>query len=111
MLGFAVKEESGTLSIEVGEDNWFSVKIDNSISGWGTIDGRDVLINFTSGKVGDITLTILHEVSHLVLGKCFTKEQDAEQHRSIYNVEYSYLDHFLSAASSPLQGRIRSWIY
>jgi RHS repeat-associated protein len=91
LLGFEVKEENDALLIEVSEGDWFGIKIDNTIGDWGTIKDNNILINFTSGKVGDMTLTILHEVSHAVLGPSFTKEQDTKQHLSIYNVEYSYL--------------------
>ena len=50
-----------------------------------------IYIRFTpETKIGDVTLTVLHEVCHAVLGGT-TKEQIFAEHKVIYSVEYSYL--------------------
>ncbi len=69
------------------------MKIDNNLSEWGLIDPSTgtISINFSSGKVGDVTLTILHEACHIVLGECETGEEMDRQHDFIYGVEYSYM--------------------
>ena len=50
-----------------------------------------IYIRFTpETKIGDVTLTVLHEVCHAVLGGTI-KEQIKAEHQVIYSVEYSYL--------------------
>ena len=96
LLGFAIEDNgNGTLSVKIGENEW-TMKIDNNLkdpitglSAWGLTDHdtKTISINFTSGKLGDVTLTILHEVCHAVLGPW---DQDI-QHDFIYSVEHSYM--------------------
>jgi len=77
LLGFEYADNGdGTLTIELGEGKEFTVKIDNSLkvmgqSAYGATDhGNDVIsINVAlTGNVGDIVLTVLHEVCHGILG-------------------------------------------
>ena len=58
-------------------------------SAWGLTDPENnvITLNFKSVTIGDVALTILHEVSHVVLG---CKDQDKEHHY-IYGIEYKYM--------------------
>jgi len=100
LLGFEFWDnEDGTLTMKIGEDEW-TVIIDPELvdpktgqPARGLVDDEDpdnltIYIRFTSDdKAADITLTVLHEVSHVVLGCKDTKKE----HKYIYGVEYSYM--------------------
>ncbi len=96
LLGFWVeKNKNGTFTIRIGEEEW-TVGIDNNLKdpgsglrAWGLAnhDEKTITINFSTGKVGDITLSVLHEVSHAVLGP----GDISKQHYHIYSVEHSYM--------------------
>jgi RHS repeat-associated protein len=91
LLGFTYEDKGNeTLSVEIG-GNSFTMKVDNTIGDWGQTIDENISINFSSGAVGDVTLTVLHEASHAALGGYTSLEESREQHQSIYNVEYSYM--------------------
>ncbi len=54
-----------------------------------------------------MTLTVLHEVCHAILGDPGDKEQAKTQHRSIYNVEFSYFMALRAAGVEFSNGDIR----
>ncbi len=60
------------------------MKIDNNLGDWGQTNNPDkiISINFSSGKVGDIALTVLHEVCHAMLGDPKDKEDRQQSEHS-----------------------------
>jgi RHS repeat-associated protein len=95
LLGFEyIPMEDGTLSVDLGDDNWYTIKIDNEMGNWGSTNNhplvKTISIRFSSGKVGDVTLTLLHEICHAALGGT-TKEEIIKEHTHIYSVQYSYM--------------------
>ena len=102
LLGFDVTREGETLKIAIGDKEWI-VEVDNNLidpkSGFpawgltvpkeaGTKENDTILINFgLGGTAADMALTVLHEVSHAVLG-C---KDERKEHEYIYGVEYSYM--------------------
>jgi RHS repeat-associated protein len=94
LLGFEYETtKNGGLSININDKD-YTIQIDDDLAGWGSTNNHEgaesISINFSSRKVGDITLTILHEVCHAVLGG-ESAEAGRAQHPFIYGVEYSYM--------------------
>jgi RHS repeat-associated protein len=98
LLGYDVKEnDEWSLNITIGEEEWTIYAAPDLISGGDdvfgctNIDSKVIYIKFTpETKIGDVALTVLHEVCHAVLGKAPDGNYDL-QHQHIYGVEYSYL--------------------
>jgi RHS repeat-associated protein len=95
LLGYAVKwAGKSALSVKIDND-WFTV---NDVTGlivdgqkaWGLSNWEEktIFIDVGSGKVGDFTLTILHEVSHMILN---SGDQNKD-HLYIVSVEDSYMN-------------------
>jgi RHS repeat-associated protein len=97
LLGFefACKGDN-TLSVKIGGGLYtMNIVHDLKVNGqdaWGATNNSEntIFINFSRGKVGDVTLTVLHEVSHAILGGT-TGEQIEREHQFIFGVEYSYM--------------------
>jgi RHS repeat-associated protein len=92
LLGFTVIPLGGNdLSVEIDSETSITIKAVNGLivgekTAWGVVTSDGIRINVDSGKVGDFALTMLHEISHAVLGG---ENQDAE-HPFIWGVEFSY---------------------
>ena len=95
LLGFDVTETNNdTLSIMIGDKSW-TVKVNNTLK----VRGQDaygeandnnftISINFNlCDTVGGVALTVLHEVSHAVLG-C---KDESQKHKYIYSIQYQYM--------------------
>lgn len=98
LLGFDVKEnDEWSLNITIGEEEWTIYAAPDLICdggdvfGCSNIDSKVIYIKFTpETKIGEVALTVLHEICHAVLGKAPDDNYDL-QHQHIYSVEYSYL--------------------
>ncbi|MGC1123365.1 MAG: RHS repeat-associated core domain-containing protein, partial [Candidatus Methanofastidiosia archaeon] len=58
----------------------------NGQEAWGAVTPDGIRINISSGKIGDFTLTMLHEISHVAL----PGDDQGAEHPFIWGVEYSY---------------------
>ncbi|MBU7046119.1 MAG: RHS repeat-associated core domain-containing protein [Theionarchaea archaeon] len=95
LLGYEFREkEKGIYEIWVDDDSVVTMRVDNSMSDWGSINPQgDITINVRkSGNLADVALTVLHEISHAVL-KLHFGDVDYE-HQIIYYVQYSYISAF-----------------
>jgi RHS repeat-associated protein len=92
LLGFTVTALGGNdLSVVIDDGQSITVKavtslIVNGQEAWGVVTPDGIRINTSSGKVGDFTLTMLHEISHVAIPG---NDQNTE-HPFIWGVEYSY---------------------
>jgi len=98
LLGYDVREnDEWSVNITIGEEEWTIYaapdleRIGKPAYGLTLPESNTIYIRFNSEtKIGDVALTLLHEVCHAVLGGT-TKEQIKAEHQIIYSVEYSYL--------------------
>jgi RHS repeat-associated protein len=96
LLGYDVKEnDEWSLNITIGEEEWTiyatQTLIVNGEPAYGNTnpENNTIIIRFTpETKIGDVALTVLHEVCHAVLGGT-TDEQIFTEHQLIYSAEYS----------------------
>ncbi len=99
LLGFAHKTEDGNLMVDIGDNNWFGMNLvenlrnEHGLSCFGITDNNNKVIslNLSISKVGDLALTLLHEVCHGTLGADTFGEMEKE-HSFIYGVEVSYME-------------------
>ncbi len=96
LLGFEYSiKGSDALSVQIGKESSYTMEIahDLKVNGqdvFGCVNGKTISINFSSGKVGDVALAVLHEVCHVVLGGTTAEEIKAED-ILIAGPEFSYM--------------------
>ncbi len=95
LLGFNyVYKEGDSVSVEIN-DEWYvmgaveDLKV-NGQDAFGCVSGKTISINFSSGKVGDVALTVLHEVSHIACGGT-TADEIAAEDVLLAGPEFSYM--------------------
>ncbi len=90
--------DDGSLTVIIDDEEWTMIvdnELKNEISGepeYGETDhgSNTIKLNFSSGKVGDVILSALHEVCHAILGGT-TFEAMVKEHEFIYGVEFNYM--------------------
>jgi len=97
LLGYridSVDAKSKSLTVIVENGLQITIKVDNDLKDYGKFDPltQTASINFTkTGKVEDIALTAVHEISHAVL--CAKYDIDTQdQEPIIYGVQTSYMN-------------------
>ena len=96
LLGYDVREnDEWSVNITIGDEEWTIYAAPNlerngeSAYGLTLPENNTIYIRFTSEtKIGEVALTLLHEVCHAVLGGT-TKEQIYAEHQLIYSAQFS----------------------
>jgi RHS repeat-associated protein len=90
--------DDGSLTVIIDDEEWTMI-IDNELKdeksgepahGTTNHDNNTIKLNFSSGKVGDVILSALHEVCHAILGGTTFEAVDKE-HEFIFGVEFNYM--------------------
>jgi len=93
MLDFEfTRNNDDTFDVLIDSDTnqYLTVGINNSLDDWGQCLGTEAWINFEkSGQVSDMSIILLHEISHAILGGKFGNENF--EHEIIYSVSSSYI--------------------
>ena len=93
MLDFKfTRNDNDTFDILIDSETnqYLTIGIDNSLDDWGICLGTEAMINFQkSGQVSDMTIILLNEISHAILGGQLGNEHF--EHEIIYSVSLSYI--------------------